>query len=97
MFAALARFAPPYRVTGRAGESVRTGDQGARLRVRFCPVRGTTLFQTEEGHEARSVAVAVVAFADPGFPPPRVSAHDCRRHGWAVLPPGMTSREQDPP
>lgn len=97
VFAALASFAPPYRVTGRASEYVRAGDQGARFRFRFCPVCGTNLFHTEEGDEARSVAVAVGAFADPGFPPPQVSIYDCRRHDWVVLPPGMTAYERDPP
>jgi hypothetical protein len=97
VFASLASFAPPYRVTGTATEYVRTGDQGARFRFRFCPVCGTTLFHTEEGHETRSVAVAVGAFADPGFPPPQVSIYDSRRHGWVVLPPGTTAYEKDPP
>jgi hypothetical protein len=41
VFAALAGFLAPYRVTGRATEFVRTGDQGARFRFRFCPVCGS--------------------------------------------------------
>ncbi|HLK23621.1 MAG TPA: GFA family protein, partial [Caulobacteraceae bacterium] len=49
VFAALAAFAAPYKVTGRASEYVRTGDQGARFRFRFCPICGTNLFHTEEG------------------------------------------------
>ncbi len=59
VFAALAGFAPPYRVFGEATEYVRTGDQGARFRFRFCPVCGTNLFHTEEGYESAYVAVAV--------------------------------------
>ncbi|MGM5027893.1 GFA family protein [Tardiphaga sp. 862_B3_N4_1] len=59
VFAALAGFGPSYNVSGIATEYVRTGDQGARFRFRFCPVCGTNLFHTEEGYEARSVAVAV--------------------------------------
>jgi len=35
VFAALASFAPPYRVHGQATEYVRTGDHGARFRFRF--------------------------------------------------------------
>lgn len=96
VFAALAAFAAPYRVTGSATEYVRTGDQGARFRFRFCPVCGTTVFHTEEGCEDRSVAVAVGAFADPAFPPPRVSVYDCRRHPWVRLPPGTTAYDKDP-
>ncbi|HWA62976.1 MAG TPA: GFA family protein, partial [Caulobacteraceae bacterium] len=88
VFAALASFRPPWRVTGKATEYVRTGDHGSRFRFRFCPVCGTSLFHTEEGYEDRSVSVAVGAFADPSFPPPSVSVYDSRRHPWVILPPG---------
>lgn len=96
VFAALAAFAAPYEVSGEATEYVRTGDQGARFRFRFCPVCGTNLFHTEEGYEDRSVAVAVGTFADPSFPPPQVSVYDCRRHPWVQLPPGTKAYEKDP-
>ena len=43
VFAALASFAAPYRVSGRATEYVRVGDRGARFVFRFCPVCGTTV------------------------------------------------------
>jgi hypothetical protein len=96
VFAALASFAAPYEVFGAATEYVRVGDQGAAFRFRFCPVCGTTVFHTEEGREGSSVSVAVGAFADPGFPPPRVSVYDCRRHPWVQLPPGTKAHETDP-
>ena len=96
VFAALASFAAPYQITGTATEYVRVGDQGARFRFRFCPVCGTNLFYTEEGYEHRSVGVAVGAFADPGFPPPRRSVYDCRRHPWVQLPPGTKAYDKDP-
>lgn len=96
VFAALAGFAGPYQVFGTATEYVRAGDQGARFRFRFCPVCGTSLFHTEEGVERDGVSVAVGAFADPDFPPPRVSVYDCRRHGWVQLPPGVTAYDKDP-
>src|SRR5262249_32305908 len=96
VFAALAAFAAPYEVTGEATEYVRVGDAGARFRFRFCPVCGTTVFHTEEGYEARSVAVAVGAFADPAFPPPQVSVYDSRRHPWVTLPPGTQAYDKDP-
>ncbi|RAO74660.1 GFA family protein [Dyella jiangningensis] len=95
-FAALASFAAPFRVTGTATEYLRTGDQGARFRFRFCPICGTTLFHTEEGEEGH-VSVAVGAFADPAFPGPTVSVYDCRRHPWVILPPGTTAFDKDPP
>lgn len=96
VFAALASFAAPYEVSGRATEYVRVGDQGARFTFRFCPVCGTTVFHTEAGEEQSSVSVAVGAFADPSFPAPRASVYDCRRHGWVQLPPGTQRYDKDP-
>lgn len=95
VFAALASFNAPYQVSGQATEYVRTGDQGARFRFRFCPVCGSTVFHTEEGYED-SVSVAVGTFADPQFPPPQVSVYDCRRHPWVQLPPGTAGFAKDP-
>jgi len=95
VFAALASFAAPFTVSGTATEYIRTGDQGARFRFRFCPICGTTVFHSEEGYDD-SVSVAVGAFADPAFPAPRVSVYDCRRHPWVQLPPGTTAFDKDP-
>jgi hypothetical protein len=96
VFAALAGFLAPYKVTGTATEFVRTGDQGAKFRFRFCPVCGSTVFHTEEGNEGKWVMVAVGAFADPSFPPPQDSVYDCRRHPWVRLPQGVAAYEKDP-
>lgn len=96
VFAALAGFPHPYKVAGNATEYVRTGDQGAQFRFRFCPVCGTNLFHTEEGQEAHGVSVAVGGFADPDFPPPRDSVYDSRRHGWVKLPDGVRAYDADP-
>lgn len=96
VFAALAVFAAPYRVSGEMTEYVRVGDQGAKFRFRFCPVCGTTVFHTEEGQEQASVGVAVGAFADPSFPPPQVSVYDSRRHPWVALPSGVAAFDRDP-
>jgi len=95
VFAALASFAAPYKVSGTATEYVRVGDQGAAFRFRFCPVCGTTVFHTEEG-EVDGVGVAVGAFADPNFPAPKYSIYDCRRHPWVQLPSGTTAFDKDP-
>ena len=95
VFAALASFAAPFEVTGTATEYVRAGDQGARFRFRFCPICGTNLFHTEEGVEG-SVGVAVGAFADPSFPPPRVSIYGIRCHAWVKLPPDVVYFSRDP-
>lgn len=96
VFAALAGFAAPYQVTGTATEYVRIGDQGSSIRFRFCPVCGTNLFHTADGHEQSWVAVAVGGFADPGFPPPEDSVYDCRRHAWVQLPVGIKTYDKDP-
>jgi hypothetical protein len=96
VFATLAAFAAPYRVSGAATEYVHTGDQGTRFKFRFCPVCGTSLFHTDEPDTGREVMVAVGAFADPGFPPPRDSVYDCRRHPWVQLPPGIDTYAKDP-
>lgn len=95
VFAAVAGFAGPWRVTGTATEYVRAGEQGARFRFRFCPVCGTHLFHTEEGVED-GVRVAVGTFRDPSFPPPRVSVYDSRRHPWVQLPPDTITFDRDP-
>ena len=96
VFAALAGFRPPWTVTGQATEYVRTGDQGARFRFRFCPTCGSTVFHTEDGYEDRSVSIAVGCFADPQFPPPSDSVYDIRRHPWVVLPADVEVFERDP-
>jgi hypothetical protein len=95
VFAALASYSAPFKVFGTATEYVRAGDQGARFVFRFCPVCGTTVFHTEEG-ETDSVGVAVGAFADPAFPPPRLSIYDSRRHSWVQLPEGTIAFDKDP-
>jgi len=46
---------------------------------------------------ADRVSVAVGAFADGSFPPPRVSVYDGRRHRWVQLPEGTTAFDTDPP
>jgi len=95
VFAALASFSAPFNVVGTATEYVRVGDQGAKFIFRFCPVCGTTVFHTEDGHN-ESVSVAVGAFADPAFPMPGVSVYDSRRHPWVQLPPGTQVFDKDP-
>jgi hypothetical protein len=95
VFAALAAFPMPAKITGQATEYVRTGDQGAQFRFRFCPVCGTSLYHTEEGVPGY-VMVAIGAFADPDFPPPRGSVYTSRRHHWVQLPPGITVYDKDP-
>lgn len=95
VFAALAAYAAPWKIEGVATEFMRTGDQGATFRFRFCPVCGSQVFHTEEGNDA-FVMVAVGAFADPNFPPPQDSVYECRRHAWVQLPEGIAHYDRDP-
>lgn len=95
VFAALAGFAAPWQISGIATEYLRSGDQGATFRFRFCPVCGSTVFHTEEGVDDH-VSVAVGAFADPAFAAPQISVYECRRHAWVVLPEGMERHHMDP-
>ena len=96
VFATLAAFAPPWRVTGNATEYAHVGDHGSHYIFRFCPVCGSTVFHTETGREDTHVMVAVGAFADPTFPPPGDSIYDKRRHSWVQLPPGISTCAEDP-
>jgi len=86
VFSVQARW-PADRVTleGRASEYVRVGDSGGRGTLRFCPTCGTTVYWTADGLPG-FVSVAVGAFADPSFSPPRVSVYNGRRHAWVTLP-----------
>lgn len=73
------------RAEGQATEYVRTGDSGSRATFRFCPTCGATVYWLLEAMPDL-VAVAVGAFADPSFPPPRVSVYEARMHPWTRMP-----------
>lgn len=73
-------------ITGVSTEYVRVGDEGSKVKFHFCPKCGSTVFYEPEGLEA-FVAIPVGAFADPGFPPPRISVYESRKHAWVVPPP----------
>jgi hypothetical protein len=84
VFAVQARF-PREAVTieGRASHWSRRGDSGGSATFSFCATCGSTVsWVPDEAPEL--VYVAVGAFADPKFPPPRVSVYEDRRHPWAV-------------
>ena len=88
VFSAQARFPEDHvRVAGRFTEFVRTSDDGEERTFRFCPDCGATVFYTTAG-AADVVAIPIGAFADPSFPPPRVSVYESRRHSWVSAPEG---------
>src|SRR5882724_483266 len=86
VFGAQARFKrAQVTIDGRAAEYVRKGDSGDPITFRFCPACGSTVYWTQS-ERPELIAVALGAFADPGFPPPRVSVYERRRHWWVVVP-----------
>jgi hypothetical protein len=90
VFGTQARY-PRAQVTaieGRATQHVRRGDSGEPITFHFCPQCGSTVYWVLGG-PAELVAVTVGAFADPGFPPPRHSVYERRRHAWAAVPAGV--------
>ena len=81
------------RVDGRSTKYVRVSDRGDERRFRFCPDCGATVLYTTASQPGL-IAVPVGAFADPSFPPPRVSVYESRRHPWVSVPEGA-EREDD--
>ena len=85
-FATQARFATAdVEIHGQSASWTRRADSGNRIEFHFCPTCGSTVFYLPE-MEPGLVAVAVGAFADPGFPPPTVSVYEERLHPWLVVP-----------
>jgi hypothetical protein len=84
-----ARFpAEHVRIEGRFRDYVRISDHGEERTFSFCPECGATVFYKVEA-APDLIAVPVGAFADPAFPPPRVSVYESRRHPWVELPEGI--------
>lgn len=66
---------------------VRQGDTGKSVHFHFCPECGSTVYwQFPDLPEF--IVVAVGAFADPTFPPPKISIYEVRRHPWALIAEG---------
>ncbi len=77
------------RISGRAQEFVRAADDDGEPRTfSFCPECGATVYYVL-GSAPDVVAVPVGAFADPSFPPPRVSVYESRKHPWVTMPSGV--------
>jgi hypothetical protein len=72
-------------IEGDAREWQRTGDEGSTATFRFCATCGATVYWTNDRMPG-SIAVPIGAFADPAFPPPRVSVYGVRRHPWVAMP-----------
>ena len=72
-------------IDGRVTGFNRTADSGNSVTSRFCPECGSTVYW-ELGGFPDVIAVAVGAFADPGFPAPRHSVFERNRHAWSAAP-----------
>jgi|SRR5882724_7218157 len=80
------------RITGASREYVRRSDEGEPRTYHFCPDCGATVYYVLDS-VPDLVAVPVGAFADPAFPPPRVSIWESRRHAWVTLPQSVEREE----
>ena len=74
------------RIEGRSTEYVRISDAGKSRSFFFCPECGATVYYWTD---PELIAVPIGTFADPTFPPPRVSVWESRRHPWVALPDGV--------
>lgn len=84
-FAAQARFpADKVAIAGDFKTWTHAGDSGAQAHFNFCPTCGSTVFYTSPPHRDL-IAVAVGAFADPGFPGPNYSVYEGRKHEWVTV------------
>jgi hypothetical protein len=86
VFGVQARFAKAsVTIEGVSTAYTRSGDSGGRVTFHFCPACGSTVYYEIE-RVPDAVGVAVGAFADRTFPPPRVSVYEARMHPWVGLP-----------
>ena len=84
IFGVQARFdTDKVSIQGEAREYVRVGDSGNSVLMNFCPECGSTVYWRFPSSPEFTV-VAVGAFADPGFPAPKIAIYETRRHSWAV-------------
>jgi hypothetical protein len=69
-------------IEGLRAQWSRAGESGQKATFSFCPRCASTVFWEPDG-APQIIYVAVGAFADPTFPPPRYSVYEERRHAWA--------------
>ncbi|MDP2314020.1 MAG: GFA family protein [Pseudomonadota bacterium] len=83
-FGVQARFARDQVRATEGRTYTRVGDSGGAVAFHFCGECGSTVWYELSGLPG-FVAVAVGAFADPGFPAPTVSIYEERRCAWVDL------------
>lgn len=72
-------------VGGTGTRYVRPSDSGFPVTFHFCPTCGSTVYWEPE-RRPDWIAVAVGAFADPGFPAPTQAVYAEHRHPWVKDP-----------
>jgi hypothetical protein len=72
------------RAVGPSKIYVRDGQEGRKVRMHFCPTCGTTVFW-EADVRPDGIGVAVGAFHDANFLPPRLSIWEESKHGWVAF------------
>lgn len=79
----IAAFFPRDRVAahGPSTSYTRPADSGHSVTFHFCPSCGSNVYW-EPSRMPHLIAVAVGAFADPGFPAPSQQVHTQHRHPW---------------
>ncbi len=78
-------------IEGQSTEYIRTGDEGSKIRLHFCPTCGSTVFWYIEAEGfSQSVCVALGAFANPTLPAPTFSVYKARKHHWVEIPASVT-------
>jgi hypothetical protein len=82
------------KLEGKFAKFRRTGDSGKWVAFYFCPACGSTLYWMYDDMPD-VVAVAVGNFADPKFPPPKISVYEERKHPWFRWAEGMQVEHLD--
>jgi hypothetical protein len=71
-------------ISGQFKEWCYVGETGNHATFRFCPECGSTVAYVIDRMPGL-VAIAVGAFADPGFPTPIYSVFEGRKHDWVAI------------
>jgi hypothetical protein len=81
-FSAQSRFRrSQIRVEGESTSYTRAADSGNSVTFHFCPTCGSTVYWELTGFPDL-IAVALGMFADPQYPPPKISVWESTRHPW---------------
>jgi hypothetical protein len=85
VFAAQARFAADaVTISGEHKVYEHVGDSGNTASFHFCPTCGSTLWYHARPYQDL-FAIPIGSFADKGFPTPRFSVWEERKHPWVTI------------